>query len=70
MSCAFLWNTAGENEYVPVQLAQCRFPGLAISNAKILIFFAMKYTEAILLNITRKLSWFEITKMLIAVLKT
>ena len=27
------------------------------------------YTEAILSNITRKLLWFEITKMLIAVLK-
>jgi len=24
-----------ENESVPIQLAQCRFPGLAISNAKI-----------------------------------
>ena len=29
--------------------------------------FQMKYTEAILSNITRKLLWFEITKMLIAV---
>jgi len=27
----------------------------------------MKYTEAILSNSTRKLLWFEITKMLIAV---
>ena len=27
------------NESVPIQLAQCRFPGLAISNAKILIYF-------------------------------
>jgi len=25
-------------------LAQCRFPGLAISNAKILVYFQMKYT--------------------------
>ena len=27
------------NESAPIQLAQCRFPGLAISNAKILIHF-------------------------------
>ena len=27
------------NESVPIQLAQCRFPGLAIFNAKILNFF-------------------------------
>ena len=31
------------------------------------IFFSTKYTEAILSNSTRKLLWFEITKMLIAV---
>ena len=30
------------------------------------IFFQVKYTEAILSNSTRKLLWFEITKMLIA----
>jgi len=59
-------NTAKES--APIQLAQCRFPGLAISNAKILIyFFQIKYTEAILLKSTRKLLWLEITKMLIAV---
>ena len=29
--------------------------------------FQIKYTEAILSNSTRKLLWFEITKMLIAV---
>ena len=29
----------------------------------------MKYTEAILSNSTRKLLWFEISKMLTAVLK-
>jgi len=27
------------NKSVPIQLAQCRFPGLAIFNAKILIYF-------------------------------
>jgi len=54
------------NESVPIQLAQCWFPGLTISNAKIYIFFQIKYTEAILSNSTRKLLWFEISKMLIA----
>ena len=32
--------------------------------------FQIKYTEAILSNRTRKLLWFEISKMLIAVLKS
>jgi len=55
-------------ESVPIQLAQCRFPGLAISNARILIYiFQTKYTEAIFSNSTQKLLWFEITKMMIAV---
>ena len=54
---------------VPIQLAQCRFPGLAISYAKILIHFRIKYTKAILSNSTRKLLWFKITRMLVAVLK-
>ena len=49
------------NESVPIQLAQCRFPGLAISNAKM---FQIKYTEAILSSSARKLLWFEIGKML------
>jgi len=58
-----------ENESVPIQLAQCWFPGLAISNAEIQInFFRIEYTEAVLSNSTRKLLWFEITKMLIAIL--
>jgi len=40
-------NSTG-NESVPIQLVQCRFHGLAISNAKILIhFFQTKHTEAI-----------------------
>ena len=30
------------SESVPIQLAQCRFPRLAISNAKILIYFSNK----------------------------
>jgi len=53
-----------------MQLAQCWFIALANSYVKIEIyFFQIKYTEAILSNSTRKLSWSEITKMLIAVLK-
>ena len=53
------------NESVPIQLAQCRFLGLVIHSAKILIYFQVKYTEAILSNSSRKLLWFEITKLLI-----
>jgi len=49
-----------EDESAPIQLAQCCFPGLAISNVKILkyIFFQIKYTEALSSNSTRKLLWF------------
>ena len=49
-----------EDESAPIQLAQCWFPGLAISNVKILkyIFFQIKYTEALSSNSTRKLLWF------------
>jgi len=44
-------------------------PRLAISNAKKYEYiFEIKYTEAISSN-TRKLLWFEITKMLIALKK-
>jgi len=63
---ALFFNLTG-NESAPIKLAQCRFPGLAISDAKMLIYFQIKYTEAILSKNTRKLLWFEITKMLIAV---
>jgi len=55
-------------EGAPIQLPQCSFTGLAISSA-INIYFQINYTEAILPNSSRKLLWFEITKMLIAVLK-
>jgi len=54
---------------VPIELVQGQFPGLAISNAKIQIRFQIIYTEAILSNSTRKLLWFEISKMLIGLLK-
>jgi len=56
------------NESAPIQLAQCWFPGLAISNAKILIHFSNKnYGSNFFSNSTRKLLWFEIAKMLIVV---
>jgi len=59
-----------DNESVPIQLAQCCFFWLAISRAKKNKYiFPMKYTEAILSNGTRKLLWFEITKMLTVVQK-
>ena len=51
-------------ESVPIQLAQCRFPGLAVSNAEILVYFWKNYTDAILSNSTRKMLCFEITKVL------
>ena len=31
-----------ENESAPIQLTQCRFPGLAISNAELLVRFSNK----------------------------
>jgi len=54
------------NDSEPVQLAQCWFPGLAVSSAKIQTYFKIKCTQAILSNSTRKLSWLEISKKLIA----
>ena len=55
---------------MPIQLAQFRFPVLAISNAKnINVYFQIKYTEAILSNSNRKLLWFEITKMMFVIKK-
>ena len=60
------------NDSVPIQLAQCRFPdGLRghFQCSNINIFFQTEYAEAILSNSTRKLLWFEISKMMIAVYK-
>jgi len=34
------------NESAPIQLAQCRFPGMAISNAKILIYFSYRIYDS------------------------
>jgi len=56
------------NESVPIQLAQCRFSGLAISNAKILIHFSNKiYGRNFVKQHSETDMVFEITKMLIAV---
>ena len=54
-------------ESVPIQLAQCRFLGLLFAMIKYKYIFQVKYTEAISSDSTRKLLWFEISKMLIAV---
>jgi len=55
------------NESVPIQLAQCRFPGLAISDAKILTYFSNKIHGSNFIKQHSKLLRFEITKMPIAV---
>jgi len=57
------------NESVPIQLAQCWFPALAISSAKIYIYFSNKICGSNCIKQCRKLLWFEITKMLIAAWK-
>jgi len=49
---------------VPIQLAQCWFPGLAISNTKNICF-----KQNIWKQFCWKLLWFEISKTLIAVLQ-
>ena len=55
------------NESSPIQLAQCRSLGLAIFNAKILVYFSNKIYGSNFLDSIRKLLWFEIAKMLIAI---
>jgi len=61
-------SASARNESVPIQLAQCWLPVLAISNAK--ISFSNKIYGSNFNEPTRELSWFEITKMLIAVKKS
>jgi len=57
------------NESVPIQLAQCWFPELAISSAKnINTSFEYNIRKQFYQTAPRKLLCFEITKMLIAVL--
>jgi len=52
--CRYNWHSAG-------------FLGRPFPMEKIRIYFVKIYAEAVLSNSTRKLLWFEITKMLIAV---
>ena len=53
------------NESAPIQLAQCRFPVLAISNAKILIyFFSKKIYGSNFVKQPRKLLWLESFRVL------
>jgi len=54
--CRYNWQTAGSLGW-PVPLLKCKY------------IFELKYTDAILSSSTLKLLWFEITKMLIAVIK-
>ena len=43
------------NESAPIQLAQYSFPGMAISNArKLVYFFQIKFWEAVSSNSTRE----------------
>jgi len=58
-------DTIGD-ESVPIQLAQCLFPGWPFPTLKYRHVFQIIYTEAILSNNTRELLRFEISKMLIA----
>jgi len=54
--CRYKWHSADS-------------PGWPFSVLKYKYIFEIKYTETNLLNSTRKLLWFEITKMLTAVKK-
>jgi len=48
-------------------MAQCRFPGLAISNAEILTYFQIKYTEKYYQAALVNFYGLKLPKMLIAV---
>jgi len=52
--CRYNWHSAG-------------FLGWPFPMLKYKYIFQIKYTETILLNSTRKLLWFEINEMLLAV---
>ena len=45
------------NDSVPIQLAQCRFPGWPFPTLKYQYIFQINYTEAILSNSTRLVAW-------------
>jgi len=53
------------NESVPIQLAQCWFPGMAISSAKMYIYF--QFSIQFYQTALEKLLWFEISKILIVI---
>jgi len=53
--CRYKWHSAGSLGW-PIPMLKYKY------------IFQIKYTEAILSKSTRKLLWFEITKILIAVL--
>ena len=62
-ACVQIETGAIGNKSVPIQLAKCWFPGLAISNAKILIYYSNKiYGSNFIKKHTRQLLWFEITE--------
>ena len=54
--CRYSWHSAGSRGW-PFPMLEYKY------------IFQAKYPKAILSNSTRKLSWFEITEMMIAVLK-
>jgi len=66
--CVFPALSTG-NESVPIQLAQCWFTGLAISNAKIEIYFSNKIYGSNFVKQHSERLWFDITIMLISVKK-
>ena len=57
------------NESVPIQLSQCWFFGLAISNAKLLIYSSTKIYENNFIKQRSETAVFEISKMVIGILK-
>jgi len=57
------------NESVPIQLSQCWFFGLAISNAKLLIYSSTKIYENNFIKQRSETVVFEISKMVIGILK-
>ena len=57
------------NESVPIQLSQCWFFGLAISNAKLLIYSSTKIYENNFIKQRSETVVFETSKIVIGILK-
>ena len=57
LNCTLVVTVLG-NESAPIQLAQGRFPGLAISSVKILIYFSNQIHGSDFID-TRKMLWFQ-----------